>query len=616
MAEAIVSLAIKRISELLIHEAVFLSGVGDQVERLKDELDRMKGLLKDANYQQEQTEFQRTLVRQIRDLAYEAEYVIHSFILDQVAHQGGFIGIIKRFTSMFTRTSHQQKIGVDVKAILTKLEHISNSDTLWTKSLIPGPSSISRTQQQQLRRTYSHVEEVDVVSLDGVTRDVLAQLMTEEEVAEGRLHVIVSIVGLGGIEQTEQIDNLKEDELIRRLFNVLKQKCYLVVLDDIWRSQDWSSLKPAFPQGRKGSRILFTTRNKEVALLADPCNSPIELPFLTDDESWMLFKRKAFPGNMIDSQARSKEFETIGRKIVKKCGGLPLAIVVLGGWLAAKSHYPEDLEISIEELIRLWIAKGFILSSLKNGEVMEDVAEQYLEELINRCLIQVGKRDYAGIGVETCRIHDLLRDLCVDKAREEKFLEIIQPPSIENHGDSSDVTLSASMLRRNIKRIQADHFQILKERRKTRVLCPLAVRRISDLLNDEAVYMAGVRDEVEGQCAQLKRMQSFLEDADHKQQQYNIFPLGVLTCRLPITGRSFLEDDMSNFQVGLFLPNFFICRKSRKRSKQSKLSLKIFQSLPDYEISGEGRGLALIPGCCNEVHIRVSRNWMLLAWRA
>ncbi|WRX11927.1 hypothetical protein QQP08_004414, partial [Theobroma cacao] len=80
--------------------------------------------------------------------------------------------------------------------------------------------------------------------------------------------------------------------------------------------------------------------------------------------------------------------------------------------------------------------------------LMEDVADQFLEQLINRCLVQVGKRDHTGIGVKTCHVHDLLRDLCVKKAQEENFLEIIQPPLNESDGNSLHVTLTASMARR------------------------------------------------------------------------------------------------------------------------------------------------------------------------
>ncbi|XWS07714.1 hypothetical protein CRYUN_Cryun41cG0013800 [Craigia yunnanensis] len=193
MAEAFVSLAIERISDLLIHEAVFLGGVREEVERLRAELKRMQCFLKDADRKQEQDERLGNRVAEIRDLAYDTEDVIEAFIL-KVAHQGGFHGIINRFTSIFTKPFHLHKIGVQVKAIQKKLEDTSKSLPAYQISGEgEGYSSIS-LMPQRLRRTYSHVEEVDVVSLEGMTRDVLAQLMTEEE---DRLHVVVSVVGMG-----------------------------------------------------------------------------------------------------------------------------------------------------------------------------------------------------------------------------------------------------------------------------------------------------------------------------------------------------------------------------------------------------------------------------------
>lgn len=57
---------------------------------------------------------------------------------------------------------------------------------------------------------------------------------------------------------------------------------------------------------------------------------------------------------------------------------------------------------------------------------MEGVAEQYLAELIDRCMVQVGKRDHTGTGVKTCQLHDLMRDFCLSKTKEEIFLDIVQ----------------------------------------------------------------------------------------------------------------------------------------------------------------------------------------------
>ncbi|MBA0813834.1 hypothetical protein Gohar_027656 [Gossypium harknessii] len=186
---------------------------------------------------------------------------------------------------------------------------------------------------------------------------------------------------------------------------------------------------------------------------------------LTDDGRWNLLCRKAFPSSKMGSQCCSEELEKLGKEMVKKCGGLPLAIVVLGGLLAIKQllaqwemvhknihghlkgllhqdHQYEDWEISKSELIQLWIAEGFISPSLESKEIlMEDVGEQFLEELIDKSLVQVWRRDYTGTKVKTCQIRDLLRDLCTKKAKEEKFLEIIQQLSAE-----FDVTLANPML--------------------------------------------------------------------------------------------------------------------------------------------------------------------------
>ncbi|KAK9019311.1 hypothetical protein V6N11_053837 [Hibiscus sabdariffa] len=198
MADAIVSLAISRISDLLIHEAIFLEDVKDQVESLKAELKRMQCFLKDVDRMQEHDNRLRNRVTEIRDLAHNAEDVIDSFILER-AHQGEFRGIINRFTSIFTKPVYQHNIGVEVKAIQTKLENISISLPAYK---IPGDgegsSSVSKSMEHRLRRTFSHVEEKDVVSLEVSTKDVLAQLMTEED----RLHAVVSIVSMGGIRKT------------------------------------------------------------------------------------------------------------------------------------------------------------------------------------------------------------------------------------------------------------------------------------------------------------------------------------------------------------------------------------------------------------------------------
>ncbi|XP_016702095.2 probable disease resistance protein At1g58602 [Gossypium hirsutum] len=165
--------------------------------------------------------------------------------------------------------------------------------------------------------------------------------------------------------------------------------------------------------------------------------------------------------------------------MVNNCRGLPLAIIVLGGILATKSsihewkivhknaksylkkgkgaqhiehvlalsyddlppylrscflylsQFPEDYQIPAERLIQLWVAEG-IVSSIEeegNGEIMEDVAEGFLDELVERCMVQVGERD-PTLKVKTCHMHDLMRDLCLSIAKQENFFSIINHSSV------------------------------------------------------------------------------------------------------------------------------------------------------------------------------------------
>nr|XP_048326908.1 putative disease resistance protein At1g50180 isoform X3 [Ziziphus jujuba var. spinosa] len=522
LTESVVSLAVRRLSELLIHEAASLTSVEGDVARLKDELRWIIGFLKDVDRKQERNECFRELIIQVRDVAYDIEDVIDIFII--------------KISSCYFKTFQLHRIHSQINSIQTRLDGIFRSMQIFGLKFV-GEESVSMAElRQNFRRSYPD-EDDDVINLEVGMMDLKAQLMKQED----RL-CIVSIVGMGGLGKTtlakkvynlvdvkhhfdscawvfisqtfvprdvlieilmqvdsqycrkidlnrnkyvreiskkrkDAIENLRTlnvHDLICLLKDELKEKRYLVVLDDIWRIKAWDYIKHAFPKGKKGSKVLFTTRNKEVALLADPSSTPIEPPFLTHEESWELLQRKAFV-----CDGCPPEFEQLGREMVKKCGGLPLGIVLLGGflrtkaslgeWKAVQSHmnsylnklhtqqqyegvneilalsyydlpyelkpcflylgnFPEDWEIPKKKLIRKWIAEGFVRTPTNGeaAETVEDVAELYLRELIDRCMVQVCRRDHTGIGVKTCRLHDLMRDFCMLKAREDNFSEIIQ----------------------------------------------------------------------------------------------------------------------------------------------------------------------------------------------
>ncbi|KAH6829273.1 hypothetical protein C2S53_011366 [Perilla frutescens var. hirtella] len=220
------------------------------------------------------------------------------------------------------------------------------------------------------------------------------------------------------------------DELGEELYKSLYGKRYLIVLDDMWSVQAWDEVKFFFPDIGNGSRVVVTTRHSHL--------------------------------------------EEVGKKIVAKCKGLPLAIVVVGGhlrkssmaleyWESVANHmshsilnsveneqclnilslsysylpvhlkpcflymgvFPEDHRILVSEILQLWIAEGFIKPC--NCHSLEYRAGRYLENLIERNLILIYKCRFDG-KILLCKIHDLVREMCIKIAKEEELFYVLDTP--------------------------------------------------------------------------------------------------------------------------------------------------------------------------------------------
>ncbi|KAL8056967.1 hypothetical protein ABFX02_04G153100 [Erythranthe guttata] len=257
---------------------------------------------------------------------------------------------------------------------------------------------------------------------------------------------------------SSEVDN--EDDEGQKLHKILWGRRYLIVIDDIWSVEAWEEVSRFFPDNNNGSRIVVTTRISSVAIHFD--SSCLELTFLDEDKSWKLFCEKAF-----GQVGCPSELEGIGKEIVKKCKGLPLSISVIGGLLGRSNRtqkywkniakdltsvldseedenclsilslsytylpvylkpcflymaiFPEDHEIRVSQLIKLWVAEGFTKSN--KSQSLEDIERGYLNDLIDRNLILKHKLGSTG-KVKTCKIHDLLRDLCIKVAQKDKFM--------------------------------------------------------------------------------------------------------------------------------------------------------------------------------------------------
>ncbi|XP_058078676.1 putative disease resistance protein At1g50180 [Magnolia sinica] len=526
VVEFLVEFLLQKLADQLIQEAAFLHGVRDQVEWLEAEFRRIRCFLKDADAKQEGDERVKNWVQDVRDVAYDAEDVIDTFVFKiATMRRRGFVGRIRRYAFIFNELIGLHKVGSEIERIKNKIRAISESRLTYgieNIGQVAAGTSSAGLSRQEWRLTSPLSQEPDFVGFEKDLEILVARL------TDGECRCVVSVVGMGGLGKTtltkkvyndirvkthfessawisisqeygvrdllQNIINrymvLSEDELKKvekmdvfqlrhKIYEHLQRKRYLMVLDDIWTNEAWDDLKDAFPDMKNGSRIMLTTRNKDVALHADAQSPPYELRFLETDESWELFRRKTFQRQ---DTGCSQDLEKLGREIVEKCHGLPLAIVVIGGLLSRKEAwewekvrktiswqfvkgqpqiskilslsygdlphhlkpcflylgiFPEDYEFPAAKLIRLWAAEGFLQQ--RGDETLEEVGEDCLKELIQRSLIQLAKRSSSG-GIKSCRIHDLLRDLSISEAKEDKFLQV--------HHENVD-TLSTSKARRH-----------------------------------------------------------------------------------------------------------------------------------------------------------------------
>ncbi|KAM3206424.1 hypothetical protein ACQJBY_061866 [Aegilops geniculata] len=258
-----------------------------------------------------------------------------------------------------------------------------------------------------------------------------------------------------------------EIDLIDNIKIYLRNKRYLIVIDDVWAASVWDIINDAFPKGNHGSRIITTTQIEDVALTCCCYQSEyvFEMKHLDDDHSRKLFFNRIF-GSESDCPEKFKE---ILNKIVDICGGLPLATVSIASLLASQPAMTDDLLEHIHEslsscfsasertrqalnlsfnnlphylktcllylimyqegwtfckdgLVRLWIAEGFIDTT--EGQDIVKVAESYFDQLIGRRFIQPICSNFNN-EVLSCAVHDTVYDLIAHKSAEENFIVAI-----------------------------------------------------------------------------------------------------------------------------------------------------------------------------------------------
>ncbi|KAK3429803.1 hypothetical protein EUGRSUZ_E01301 [Eucalyptus grandis] len=516
MANIAVNYLVNKLKDFL-ENGVLVSGAEEEVTLVKRQLDNVRAFLRIADSLEERDEEVKVWVKQLREIAYDTEDSLDEFKLLLAHDHGiGFPGLLSKMSCCIKNMKGRYRIVSEMKSINSRIRNIYDGhwrvrDKLNKVEHRYGSSKPDDTWQDQ-RGNALLLDKAELVGISEPTKKLVGWLIEGASTRQ-----VISVVGMGGLGKTTLVKQVYEDPEVKKHFMVrawttlsqspnieeilqgmvrqimrhtqqpvppiednvdrlyqkmiikdlLQNARYLIIIDDAWRMNDWDAIKHALPNNNCGSRIIITSRNSDLAHTS--CGEfggmVYKMEPLPAEESWKLFCAKTFQGNSCPHH-----LEETCRLILRKCKGLPLAIVAISGVLVSKdtrkkdewdlvrqslhtevncndkfrtfkrvlslsfddlpyylkscflhlSVFPRGYLISCGKLIRQWIAEGFV--DKKEGMTVEEVARDYLYELINRSLIEVAAQRGDG-RIMYCSVHDFLLDIITSKSSNHGFAE-------------------------------------------------------------------------------------------------------------------------------------------------------------------------------------------------
>ncbi|XP_020696360.2 disease resistance protein RGA2-like [Dendrobium catenatum] len=308
---------------------------------------------------------------------------------------------------------------------------------------------------------YRNISLLSIVGHGGMGKTTLLQNVYNDEITkEFGLKMWVCVSNNFDVKKViaDMLQSLKKekprcdtlDALQNSLRTEIMSQKFLLVLDDIWEEDEekdkskWEDVLAPLSSGGFGSKILVTTRTDSVALakVLKKKKEIVKLEGLAEDECLQLLNSHAFAG-VENSPNDHENLRVIARDIVKKLSRSPLAAKVIGGvlnsldldarrwrevlesnlldqnsiqsilrlsYIVLSNHlrncfafcciFPEDHEFDKDDLVRMWIALGFIRPS--QGMTMEDIGGRYFDALVKKALFDKVGDDY--------KMHDLIHE--------------------------------------------------------------------------------------------------------------------------------------------------------------------------------------------------------------
>ncbi|KAE8806908.1 resistance protein RGA2 [Hordeum vulgare] len=318
-----------------------------------------------------------------------------------------------------------------------------------------------------------HLEVVSVWGMGGLGKTTLIRDVYESQELNGMFEKSAFVTIIRPFNRGKLIESLSRqfgEKDVENMYQYLEGRKYLIVLDDLSSTTEWDAIKQHFPRTGTANRIIITTRKEDIAKHCSKRHKNIyNLQRLVYKNARDLFTQKVF-GKITNLDEQYPELVEQAKLILKKCSGLPLAIVIIGGFLANQQNtalewrklndhisaelelnpdlgpimtvlnksfdglpyylkscflymsiFPKDREVSRRRLVRRWIAEGY--SREVHGRSAEEIAEGDFMELVSRSMLLPSQQSIHGRkGIDACQVHDLIREIGIKKSTEENFV--------------------------------------------------------------------------------------------------------------------------------------------------------------------------------------------------